>query len=91
MEQHQQKACLLGLRSPCAVEEVAGSVGFSDGDDFRRAFERCFRVALREYRGKICDEGREAKVASQELEGMGYPQTAWHCEEANQAGAAEKS
>src|SRR3974390_42948 len=37
----------------CSVEEVARSVGFSDGDNFRRAFERCFHVAPREYRGRF--------------------------------------
>ena len=37
----------------CSVQEVARSVGFSDGDNFRRAFERCFHVAPREYRGRF--------------------------------------
>lgn len=36
-----------------SVDEVARSVGFSDGDNFRRAFERCFHVAPREYRGRF--------------------------------------
>jgi transcriptional regulator GlxA family with amidase domain len=37
----------------CSVEEVARSVGFRDGDNFRRAFERCFHVAPRDYRGRF--------------------------------------
>ncbi|MGA3093288.1 MAG: hypothetical protein ABSD75_32235, partial [Terriglobales bacterium] len=35
------------------VEGVARSVGFSDGDDFRRAFERCFGIAPSAYRGRF--------------------------------------
>jgi transcriptional regulator GlxA family with amidase domain len=37
----------------CTVESVAGSVGFSHADNFRRAFKRCFGVAPREYRSKF--------------------------------------
>jgi transcriptional regulator GlxA family with amidase domain len=37
----------------CTVEGVAGSVGFSDGDNFRRAFERCFGIAPSAYRGRF--------------------------------------
>ena len=37
----------------CTVEGVARSVGFSDGDNFRRAFERCFGIAPSAYRGRF--------------------------------------
>jgi transcriptional regulator GlxA family with amidase domain len=37
----------------CTVESVARSVGFSDGDNFRRAFERCFGIAPSAYRGRF--------------------------------------
>jgi transcriptional regulator GlxA family with amidase domain len=37
----------------CTVEGVARSVGFSDGDNFRRAFERCFGIAPSTYRGRF--------------------------------------
>jgi len=37
----------------CTVEGVACSVGFSDGDNFRRAFERSFGIAPSAYRGRF--------------------------------------
>jgi transcriptional regulator GlxA family with amidase domain len=37
----------------CTVEGVARSVGFSDGDNFRRAFERSFGIAPSAYRGRF--------------------------------------
>jgi transcriptional regulator GlxA family with amidase domain len=37
----------------CTVEGVARSVGFSDADNFRRAFERCFGIAPSAYRGRF--------------------------------------
>jgi len=37
----------------CTVEGVARSVGFSDSDSFRRAFERCFGIAPSAYRGRF--------------------------------------
>lgn len=37
----------------CTIEGVARSVGFSDADNFRRAFERCFGIAPSEYRGRF--------------------------------------
>jgi transcriptional regulator GlxA family with amidase domain len=37
----------------CTVEGVARSVGFRDGDNFRRAFERCFGIAPSVYRGRF--------------------------------------
>jgi transcriptional regulator GlxA family with amidase domain len=37
----------------CTVEGVACSVGFSDGDVFRRAFERSFGIAPSAYRGRF--------------------------------------
>jgi transcriptional regulator GlxA family with amidase domain len=37
----------------CTVEGVALSVGFSNGDIFRRAFERCFGIAPSAYRGRF--------------------------------------
>jgi transcriptional regulator GlxA family with amidase domain len=37
----------------CTVESVARSVGFSDADSFRRAFERCFGIAPSDYRGRF--------------------------------------
>jgi transcriptional regulator GlxA family with amidase domain len=37
----------------CTVEGVARSVGFSDADNFRRAFERCFGIAPSVYRGRF--------------------------------------
>lgn len=37
----------------CTVEGVARSVGFSDADNFRRAFERSFGIAPSEYRGRF--------------------------------------
>jgi transcriptional regulator GlxA family with amidase domain len=37
----------------CTVEGVARSVGFSDSDNFRRAFERCFGIAPSAYRGRF--------------------------------------
>jgi transcriptional regulator GlxA family with amidase domain len=37
----------------CTVESVARSVGFSDGDNFRHAFERCFGIAPSLYRGRF--------------------------------------
>jgi transcriptional regulator GlxA family with amidase domain len=37
----------------CTVEGVARSVGFRDGDNFRRAFERCFGIAPSAYRGRF--------------------------------------
>jgi len=37
----------------CTVEGVARSVGFSDGDNFRRAFERSFGIAPSLYRGRF--------------------------------------
>ena len=37
----------------CSIEEVGRSVGFRNGDTFRRSFEKCFRVAPREYRGRF--------------------------------------
>jgi transcriptional regulator GlxA family with amidase domain len=41
----------------CTVEGVARSVGFSDGDNFRRAFERCFGIAPTAYRGRFRAKG----------------------------------
>ena len=44
----------LRLSAPeCTVEGVACSVGFSDGDNFRRAFERSFGIAPSAYRGRF--------------------------------------
>ena len=37
----------------CTVEGVARSVGFSDADNFRRAFERSFGIAPSLYRGRF--------------------------------------
>lgn len=37
----------------CTVEGVARSVGFSNADSFRRAFERCFGIAPSAYRGRF--------------------------------------
>jgi transcriptional regulator GlxA family with amidase domain len=37
----------------CTVESVARSVGFSDGNNFRRAFERSFGIAPSAYRGRF--------------------------------------
>lgn len=37
----------------CTVEGVARSVGFGGGDNFRRAFERCFGIAPSGYRGRF--------------------------------------
>ncbi len=37
----------------CTVERVACSVGFSDGDNFRRAFERSFGIAPSAYRERF--------------------------------------
>ncbi len=37
----------------CTMEGVACSVGFSDGDNFRRAFERSFGIAPSAYRGRF--------------------------------------
>ena len=37
----------------CSVDGVARSLGFNDGDNFRRAFERCFGIAPSEYRGRF--------------------------------------
>jgi transcriptional regulator GlxA family with amidase domain len=37
----------------CSVEGVARSVGFSDVDNFRRAFERTFGIAPSAYRGRF--------------------------------------
>jgi len=37
----------------CSIEEVGRSVGFRNGDTFRRSFEKCFRVVPREYRGRF--------------------------------------
>lgn len=37
----------------CTIEGVARSVGFSDADNFRRAFERCFGIAPSAYRGRF--------------------------------------
>lgn len=37
----------------CTVQGVAQSVGFSDADIFRRAFERCFGIAPSSYRGRF--------------------------------------
>ena len=54
----------------CSVEGVAHSVGFSDGDNFRRAFERSFGIAPSAYRGRFaaraedsCKKGRERPKA----------------------------
>ncbi|MGO9937015.1 MAG: helix-turn-helix domain-containing protein, partial [Terracidiphilus sp.] len=44
----------LRLSAPeCTVESVACSVGFSDSDNFRRAFERSFGIAPSAYRGRF--------------------------------------
>ena len=44
----------LRLSAPeCTVESVACSVGFSDSDSFRRAFERSFGIAPSAYRGRF--------------------------------------
>ncbi len=40
----------------CTVEGVALSVGFSDGDNFRRAFERSFAIAPSVYRGRFAGD-----------------------------------
>jgi len=37
----------------CTVDSVARSVGFSDGDNFRRAFEHCFGIPPSAYRGRF--------------------------------------
>ena len=42
----------------CTIEGVASSVGFSDADNFRRAFERCFGIAPSEYRGRFTAKAR---------------------------------
>lgn len=42
----------------CTVDGVARSVGFSDADNFRRAFERCFGVAPSIYRGRFAGKSR---------------------------------
>jgi transcriptional regulator GlxA family with amidase domain len=42
----------------CTVEGVAQSVGFSDADNFRRAFERCFGIAPSAYRGRFAGKAR---------------------------------
>lgn len=42
----------------CTVESVARSVGFSDADNFRRAFERCFGIAPSEFRGRFTSKPR---------------------------------
>ena len=44
----------------CTVEGVAQSVGFSDADNFRRAFERCFGIAPSAYRGRFAGKTRSA-------------------------------
>jgi len=44
----------------CTVEGVARSVGFSDADNFRRAFERCFGIAPSAYRGRFTTKARTA-------------------------------
>jgi transcriptional regulator GlxA family with amidase domain len=44
----------LRLSAPeCTVEGVARSVGFSDSDNFRRAFERSFGISPSAYRGRF--------------------------------------
>jgi transcriptional regulator GlxA family with amidase domain len=45
----------------CTVEGVARSVGFSDADNFRRAFERCFGIAPSAYRGRFTVKTRRRK------------------------------
>jgi transcriptional regulator GlxA family with amidase domain len=53
------------LSSPdCTVEGVARSVGFSDADNFRRAFERCFGIAPSAYRGRFTVKSPQKKAAS---------------------------
>jgi len=45
----------------CTVEGVARSVGFSDSDNFRRAFERCFGIAPSAYRGRFTTKTPDAR------------------------------
>jgi transcriptional regulator GlxA family with amidase domain len=49
LDEARQRLCA----PECTVEGVARSVGFSDGDNFRRAFERSFGIAPRAYRGRF--------------------------------------
>lgn len=44
----------------CTVETVAQSVGFSDADSFRRAFERSFGIAPRAFRGRFTAKARSS-------------------------------
>jgi len=48
----------------CTVEGVARSVGFSDADNFRRAFERCFGIAPSAYRGRFTAKVRATEQRS---------------------------
>lgn len=52
------------LSSPdCTVEGVGRSVGFSDADNFRRAFERCFGIAPSAFRGRFTVKAQRKKTA----------------------------
>lgn len=47
----------------CTVEGVARSVGFSDSDNFRRAFERCFGIAPGAYRGRFNEKPKQPNMS----------------------------
>lgn len=54
LDEARQRLCA----PDCTVEGVARSVGFSDADNFRRAFERCFEIAPSVYRGRFAAKAR---------------------------------
>ena len=54
LDEARQRLCA----PDCTVEGVARSVGFSDADNFRRAFDRCFGIAPSVYRGRFAVKAR---------------------------------